>query len=73
MDNNKKTILAVVVAIAAIGAALFAGSKTFGGDRPQVVGTLEGVSKEAEMGGDSTDPSRGPAGDMSDAPIVNVK
>ncbi|MFQ3588188.1 MAG: hypothetical protein SNJ76_11080 [Fimbriimonadaceae bacterium] len=73
MDSNKKTILAVVVAAAAIAVAVFAGVKTVGGDQPEVVGTLQGVSKEAEMGNEPSDPSKGPAGDMSDAPIVKVK
>lgn len=73
MDSNKKTILAVVVAVAAIAAAVFAGVKTIDGGQPEIVGTLKGVSKEAEMGNEPSDPTKGPAGDMSNAPIVNVK
>jgi hypothetical protein len=69
MDDKKKTALLVVVVVLAVGAAAFMGMRSLGAEeKPVVVGTLEGVSKDGEVGG-STDPS----GDMSNAPVVNAE
>lgn len=68
MDDKKKTVALVILVIAAIGAAVFMGVRTMGGEQVEIVGTLEGVSKEGETGQAGGDPS----GDMSNAPIINA-
>jgi hypothetical protein len=74
MDPKLKTTLSAVAAILAVAAAVFVGYRSMKEPDVEIVGHLEGVSKDAETGDSPTgDPSQGPAGDMSGAPVVEHK
>lgn len=70
MDEKLKLGLVIAGVVVAVGLAIFMGVRSFSGPQIEVVGTLEGVSKDAEMGKEDSVAGGMPADQGGSMPVV---